>query len=71
MFEIDGDIELLTKRAMSLQANIFENELTLINKEQSVVIREKSWKSALYLITTMREDWLLRDFDLSCHGQRN
>lgn len=40
---IDGDIELLAKRAMSLQANISDNELTLIDGEHSVVIREKSW----------------------------
>ena len=41
--EMDGDIELLAKRAMSLQANISDNELTLMDEEQSVVIREKSW----------------------------
>jgi len=41
--DIDGDIEALAKRAMSLQANISDNELTLIDEEYSVVIREKSW----------------------------
>jgi len=41
--DIDGDIEQLTKRSMSLQANISDNELTLINEEDSVVIREKNW----------------------------
>ncbi len=41
--DIDGDIELLAKRAMSLQANISDNELTLIDEEHSVVIREKIW----------------------------
>ncbi|MEN8727549.1 MAG: YaeQ family protein [Sulfurovum sp.] len=41
--DIDGDIEELAKRAMSLQANISDNELTLIDEEHSVVIREKSW----------------------------
>ena len=41
--DIDGDIEVLVKRAMSLQANILDSELTLIDEEQSVVIREKSW----------------------------
>jgi uncharacterized protein YaeQ len=41
--DIDGDIELLAKRAMSLQANITDNELTLIDEEHSVVIRQKSW----------------------------
>jgi len=41
--EMDGDIELLVKRAMNLQANISDGELTLIDEEQSVIIREKSW----------------------------
>lgn len=41
--DIDGDIEELAKRAMSLQANISDNELTLMDEEHSVVIREKSW----------------------------
>ena len=41
--EIDGDIELLAKRAMSLQANISDNELTLIDEEHSVVVRQKNW----------------------------
>lgn len=41
--DIDGDIELLAKRAMSIQANISDNELTLIDEEHSVVIREKIW----------------------------
>ena len=43
--EMDGNIEELAKRAMSLQANIFDGELTLIEGEQSIVIREKSWKT--------------------------
>ena len=41
--EMDGDIEVLVKRAMSLQANILDSELTLIDEEQSVVVRQKSW----------------------------
>lgn len=41
--DIEGDIEELAKRSMSLQANIFDNELTLIDEAHSVVIREKSW----------------------------
>ena len=41
--EMDGDIEALAKRAMSLQANISDGELTLIDEEQSVVVREKIW----------------------------
>jgi len=41
--EIAGDIEALAKRAMNLQANISDAELTLIEEEQSVVVREKIW----------------------------
>ena len=41
--DIEGDIEKIAKRAMSLQANISDNELTLIDEEYSVVIKEKSW----------------------------
>ncbi len=40
---IDGDIELLAKRSMAIQANITDNELTLIDEEHSVLIREKVW----------------------------
>lgn len=40
--EMDGDIEALAKRAMNLQANISDKELTLID-EESVVVREKIW----------------------------
>ncbi len=43
--EMDGDIEELAKRAMNLQANISDGELTLIDEEQSVVVREKIWMS--------------------------
>ena len=43
--EMDGDIEALSKRAMNLQANIVDNELTLIEDEESVVVREKIWMS--------------------------
>ena len=42
--EIEGDIEALAKRAMSLQANISDGELTLIDEDQSVVVRRKEWK---------------------------
>ncbi|GIT99780.1 hypothetical protein TSL6_02870 [Sulfurovum sp. TSL6] len=41
--DIEGDIEDLTKRAMSLQANISDNELTLMDDANSVVIRQKNW----------------------------
>ncbi len=42
--ESEGDIEILAKRAMNLQANISDAELTLIEDEQSVVVREQSWR---------------------------
>lgn len=42
--DMDGDIELLAKRAMSLQANIVDGELTLIDEEHSIVVKEKGWK---------------------------
>ena len=38
---IDGDIEKLTERSMSLQANISDGELTLIKDEDSVLVTEK------------------------------
>lgn len=41
--EIKGNIEALSKRAMSLQANISDGELTLIGGEHSIVVREKPW----------------------------
>lgn len=44
--DFEGDIEALAKRAMNLQANILDAELTLIEDEQSVVVREKSWLHA-------------------------
>lgn len=41
--DIEGDIELLAKRAMMLQANISDNELTLMDDaQQSIVVRQKS-----------------------------
>ena len=41
--DIEGDIELLAKRAMMLQANISDNELTLMDDaQQSVVVRQKN-----------------------------
>jgi len=43
--EMEGDIEALAKRAMNLQANISDGELTLIEDEESVVVREKIWMS--------------------------
>jgi uncharacterized protein YaeQ len=41
--EIEGDIDALAKRAMNLQENISDGELTLLEDEQSVVVRENVW----------------------------
>ena len=41
---IDGDIELLAKRAMTLQCNISDFELTIIDNDNSVVVKEERWK---------------------------
>ena len=41
--DIEGDVEALAKRAMNLQANIFDAELTLQENEESVVVREQQW----------------------------
>ena len=41
--ETEGNIELLVKRAMALQANIVDNELVLIDEENSITIKEKIW----------------------------
>ena len=41
--DMEGDIEALVKRAMSLQANISDNELTLIEEEQSVLVKQQLW----------------------------
>ena len=40
---IDGDLEKLTERSMSLQSNISDGELTLINDEDSVLITKDIW----------------------------
>ncbi|MBT5934951.1 YaeQ family protein [Sulfurimonas sp.] len=42
--KIDGDIEELCERSMSLQANISDNELNLIAGENSIFIAEDIWK---------------------------
>ncbi|MCJ7766121.1 MAG: YaeQ family protein [Thiovulaceae bacterium] len=43
---IDGDIEPLAQRTMRLQCNISDGELTMMDEEQSAVIREEIWKEA-------------------------
>ncbi len=42
---IDGDIELLTKRSMTIQCNISDNELTLIDDDNSVVVTQDVYKT--------------------------
>jgi uncharacterized protein YaeQ len=41
----EGDLEVLAKRAMNLQANISDGELTLMEDEESVIIKEDVWMS--------------------------
>ncbi|MBU1658044.1 YaeQ family protein [bacterium] len=41
---IEGEIQELVERSMSLQCNISDGELTMINDAQSVMIQEKKWK---------------------------
>ena len=41
--DIEGEVETLAKRAMNLQANICDAELTLIDGEESVMVREQRW----------------------------
>jgi uncharacterized protein YaeQ len=41
---IQGEIEALAQRTMSLQCNISDAELSLLNDEQSVTVTQESWK---------------------------
>jgi uncharacterized protein YaeQ len=41
---IDGDIELLTSRSMNIQCNILDNELTLIDDNNTMVITQDIYK---------------------------
>ena len=41
----EGELEALAKRAMNLQANISDGELTLMEEDKSVHIREDIWMS--------------------------
>ncbi len=41
---IDGNIESLTKRSMNLQCNLSDNELTLIDGDNSVLIAQEIFK---------------------------
>lgn len=40
----DNDVELLCKRAMNLQCNISDQELTLIDNDNSILVHEDVWK---------------------------
>ena len=42
--DIGGDIELLVNRALTLQCNISDAEMTLLNDNESILIREKVLK---------------------------
>jgi uncharacterized protein YaeQ len=42
--KIDGDIESLAIRSINLQCNISDNELTLIDSDNSVVVGWEMWK---------------------------
>ena len=44
---MDGDIDALAERSMTLQANISDNELTLINDEKSILIEQNFYKELL------------------------
>mgnify|MGYP001598795138 CR=1 FL=1 len=41
---IEGDIELLSSRSMNIQCNIVDNELTLIDDDNTIVITQESYK---------------------------
>lgn len=41
---IEGDLASITNRSMSIQCNISDDELTMINGEESVVVRESILK---------------------------
>ncbi len=42
--KIEGRIELLARRSMRLQCNISDAELSLLDDEQSVQVKEEIWK---------------------------
>jgi len=43
--KIDGDIEDFAKRTMSLQCNISDGELNLLDEEYNISVREDVWKA--------------------------
>jgi len=42
--DVEGDLEALCERTMNLQCNISDGELTLINADDSVLVRSVIWK---------------------------
>jgi uncharacterized protein YaeQ len=44
LLKMDGDLERLLERSISLQCNISDGELTMIKDEESVVIHEERYK---------------------------
>jgi len=44
LLKMDGDIESLLERGMSLQCNISDGELNIMNKEQSILVQEERYK---------------------------
>ena len=44
---IEGNIDTLVQRSMSLQANISDNELNLINNDETLNITHSIWKSSI------------------------
>ena len=41
--DIEGEVEALSKRAMNIQANICDAELSLIEGDESILVREQQW----------------------------
>jgi len=41
---IDADIEQLTRRSMNIQCNILDNELTLIDDDNSIIVTQNIYK---------------------------
>lgn len=45
---INGDITSLAERSMTLQANMSDYELTIINEENSVMVKQDAWKEIAF-----------------------
>lgn len=44
LLKMDGNIESLLERGMSLQCNISDGELNIMNKEQTILVQEERYK---------------------------